>query len=263
MVHAKYRKYFISIEHVWFNQCSSVLETLNELNSKSEICFLHSCDFFITDVPKYCVEIEQNTLITDLTQTKESIFQKINKNYRYEIRRCEKENIVVKNYNSKEILKNSDIFEKFITVYNDMYKSKGLKTTFNKELMKAYIMADMVVFSAAFFDNEPLVFHSYIVGDETTRFFYSASPFRSNKYDASLIGRMNKYLHWNDLLYFKDIGVQKYDWGGIGKSLAVSGISQFKMKFSGDKSDVCTYQNIIVGNNWLGKIILMCYKVLK
>ena len=47
------------------------------------------------------------------------------------------------------------------------------------------------------------------------------------------VGRANKYLHWNDWLLLKEMGVKEYDWCRIASYDEPNGIDRFKMSFGG------------------------------
>ncbi len=70
---------------------------------------------------------------------------------------------------------------------------------------------------------------------EEARLLHSASCFREESADQSLIGRANKRLHWEDIKYFKQKGLLRYDWGGISDFENPNGIDEFKLKFGGEK----------------------------
>ncbi len=74
---------------------------------------------------------------------------------------------------------------------------------------------EMIHFSIAFYNEIPLVFHSYIIDDSHVRFFYSCSSFRQEREMSSIIGRMNRLLHWENMLFFKHKGICEYDWGRV------------------------------------------------
>lgn len=208
MVQYAYKKYFLTIRHGWF--VDDYEQILKE--KKSDILICHGVDE--ENIRHFDVFSKQATLITDLTEDLDPIFSKFNKNYRYEIRRAEKENVEYKVYVADEMLKSKDIFEKFISTYNQMYKSKGMKTVFNTRQILSCIAVGCIVFTVAFHSGAPLVFHSYIFDKNNVRFYYSASPFRVQKEDSALIARMNKGLHWHDICLFKKSGISRYDWGG-------------------------------------------------
>ena len=106
----------------------------------------------VDDDTSTIIKNKQYSLITELSE--DELFGKISKNFRYEIRRAQKE-------------------------------------------------------------DTPYVFHSYIVDmeDKQVRLLHSCSSFRSEKLLANLIGRINKLLHWEDMIYFKKCGIRQYDWG--------------------------------------------------
>ena len=88
------------------------------------------------------------------------------------------------------------------------------------------------------------MFHSYIYDVHDARLLHSASCFREESADQNLIGRANKKLQWEDMKYFKEQGVLRYDWGGISDFDNPNGIDEFKLKFGGDK---ITYYNVLRG----------------
>lgn len=199
----------------------------------------------------FCKIHEQPTLISDLSLTEDELLKRIKKNTKYEIRRAEKEGIVVNFYGASEIT--PDLLGQFKENYESMYASKGMKRSFNMDLVKAYIEKDMIYFSIAYYNEEPLVFHSYIVDSYHVRFFYSCSPFRSEPDIANLIGRMNRYLHWQDFMQFKKMGIVEYDWGGINSIDEPNSIAQFKFAFGGHP--VIRY-NYIIGRGLIGKLLV-------
>ncbi len=244
-----YKKHGISISHVWF---SDKIE-----KQKSHLSIFHGMksDDIPIDFSNSFKITPQSTLITDLSLTQDELWSKIKKNTRYEIRRAEKEGIEIKYYLGKETPR--DILLSFEKVYNQMYKSKGKKTTFNKKIVEQYMKNEMIAFSIALYESEPLVFHSYIYDEDHTRFFYSCSPFRDEPEMANLIGRMNRLLHWNDFLWFKNMGVTEYDWGGINSDTNPDNIAKFKMSFGGVSTEKFNYS---IGDSILGKLICIINK---
>lgn len=245
MVYVKYKKHGISIGHLWFAE-----SIINE--SKPDILYKHGQDKMGGGY-----DTVQHTLITDLTENEENIYKKIRKNYRYEIRHVEKENVKLEFYSAKEMSEKKELVSSFATTYNHMYASKGINAKFNMPLIKEYIRKNAICFTIAYYNGEPLVFHSYIVDKNNARFFYSASPFREKKDVATIIGQMNKALHWFDIKTFRNMGITQYDWGGIANPEEPNGIDQFKMGFGGEMT---SYYNVIIGVSLLGKIALSSMK---
>ena len=60
-----------------------------------------------------------------------------------------------------------------------------------------------------------------------------------NKY-RNYIGRVNKFLHWKDIEYWKSVNINTLDWGGVDFK-EEKGISSFKQGFGGE---LVTYYNI-------------------
>ena len=254
MVQYTYKKGFTTVEHNWFiDDYDSAL-----VKNKSDVLICHAVA--LENLHYFDKYSKQATLITDLSCDLDLIFQKFNKNYRYEIRRAEKENVVYKVYWGEEIFSEPGVYERFIEVYNQMYKSKGMDTVFNRTQVLSCIKANCIVFTVAFYNEEPLVFHSYIYDKMNTRFYYSASPFREQKDDSALIARMNKGLHWHDIQLFKSKGIVKYDWGGVqmlSDLRFTSGIAKFKAGFGGEYLE---YYNCKKGKTFWGKLIMLVLK---
>jgi len=235
MIDVIYRKnYLIPIEHIWFSD--------DIIKGKSDIIYYHGISNFSDVTCKHNIYCrKQHTLVTDLLKEKEDLWQLIRKKIRYEIRKSENDDIICRYYDYKSI--NNEIITMFMRVYNQMYISKGINVKFNTSLVNAYIRCKAIMFTIGYYNNIPQVFHSYILDNTNARFFYSASLFREDGADQALIARINKYLHWSDICYFKDIGLVKYDWGGIMNPLHPSGIDNFKIGFGGTQA---TYYNVIV-----------------
>jgi lipid II:glycine glycyltransferase (peptidoglycan interpeptide bridge formation enzyme) len=88
--------------------------------------------------------------------------------------------------------------------------------------------------------------HACVVSDGRARMHQSSSHFRSSD-DSELrrlIGRANRYLQWDDILYFKNMGLDYYDFGGWyggGSDTEKLAINQFKESFGGEKQKEFTY----------------------
>lgn len=240
-----YRKYgLIRVEHVWFAD--------HIYDGRADVTFYHEIhkESISTDNKQY-IETPFSTAITDLRKNEDDLWGAIKKNTRYEIRRSEKEGIETKSFIAEEIP--AHLLSAFAKTYNSMYMTKGMNNVFNMRLVKRYIENDMIWFSVAFYNGEPLVFHSYIVDPVHARFFYSCSPFREQREMATLIGRMNRCLHWFDMIELKKRGVEEYDWGGISNPDNPNTIDRFKLAFGGENQDLC---NVIVGNTIIGRSVL-------
>jgi len=179
---------------------------------------------------------EVRTLITDLTQTEEEIIGRCTKNCRYEIRRGEREDISVAFILAKDITE--AVIEEFCQFFIDFWKSKGIEDSGYdkyKEEIETYVRENAFAISVAKLGGEPVVYHTYIVGDDFVRFYQSASQFRTENSNPALIGIANRYLHSLDMKFFKGMGKKTYDWGGAGLGEEVKNITRFKESFGGEE----------------------------
>lgn len=176
------------------------------------------------------------TLISDLTLSQEELWAKLEKGCAYKVKRAQREGVEV------EILESSQIDEKeirdFCEFFDQFWKSKGIKQAgwqaFYEET-KTYVEHKAIVFSKANIDGATVVYHTFVVDGEYARLLHSASLYRiSEDRKPAIVGMANRYLHWADMLYFKEKGILKYDWGGAGKAPDVIGITAFKESFGGD-----------------------------
>lgn len=257
IVRSTYKKNMLKIQNVWFANEEDVPKVL-ELSKVIgvDVLNIHGVKF----LRKPEGWNEQYTIVSDLNEAEEEMFSKIRKNYRYEIRRTEKEGVIIKQYNSKEFADEEALLDAFEDTYNQMYRDKGMKTVFNRAQVEEYLRTGCMFVSIGFFDETPYVFHSYIYNSDKVRFYYSTSPFRRDKDVAALIGRINKAVHWCDMKMFKKMGVTNYDWGGISDEDASNGIDQFKAGFGGH---IEKYYNKFIGVSLKGKMAIKLMEVKK
>lgn len=199
---------------------------------------------------------KQETLIIDLKKSNDEIFNSINKTVKYEINRSNKEELNTKMLDSKSIT--DDVKSKFTKCYNKMYEEKGIDCHLNLDEFERYINADMLMFSYVYDNEEILAYHVYVCDEKTTRLLYSCSTFREDDSKKALIGRANKFLHWKDILFFKNNNYLIYDFGGIVSYENPNGIDKFKINFGGE---LFVYYNIVLGKGILGKTLVFLLKL--
>lgn len=257
IVKSTYNRGILKIQNVWFaesKEITSIVETANE--SKCDVLNIHGVRFDSNPSGWN----EQYTIISDLTASEEELLKKMRKNFRYEIRRADKEGVVIKRYIDSEFANEKDLLDTFENTYNQMYRDKDMSTVFNRTQVEGYLRDKCMVVTVGFYENIPYVFHSYIYNSVSARFFYSTSPFRSDKEDAALIGRINKAVHWHDMKMFKNMGITEYDWGGISDKDASNGIDQFKVGFGGK---IEKYYNNSIGVSLIGNLAVKVKKIRK
>lgn len=74
--------------------------------------------------------------------------------------------------------------------------------------------------------------------------------------ERALVSRANRWLHWQDMLTFKQKGFECYDWGGLFEdetSPERAGINRFKCDFGGRREVTynCTYSLTARGRLYL------------
>lgn len=171
---------------------------------------------------------EVTTLFIDLTQDKEALFSDIKPNFRNEIRRAEKEECVCsikENFSEKELVQIIKDYQKFA-------QTKGLDEDLSMDRLGAYCRDKVFMTSTVSCKNEFICTHVYLLNNKI-----SASLLLSfdniTFTDDALRGFANKYLHWQDIVYFKEKDFNYYDFGGVDLVDSPAGIAKFKQSFGG------------------------------
>jgi len=164
------------------------------------------------------------TSLIDLTLSEEEMKRAFNKNYKNEINRAYKLQIVC------EIEEDSRSFQTF---YNQFAKQKELEL-FGKT---AHYYTPYMCITKAVYEGEVLVMHSYMVDKESQRARLLHSATSLSFTDKKIMGMANKLLHFEDMKYFKKEGMLVYDFGGLNLSSQdahIIGIDTFKKGFGGE-----------------------------
>jgi hypothetical protein len=191
--------------------------------------------------PKYMFQEVSYTLLTDLTLPEEKIFSSVKSNFRNEIRKAEKSNFI---YEVNNISK-----EDFIDFYNSFAQTKRLNLI-TVRMLEQYELENLIFFTAYDTNLELLVAHAFLVDGKYARLLHSASQIHRMEYSErrKIIGFINKKLHWESIVYFKNKAYQYYDWGGFAKNTentSLQGINAFKRSFGGSETKVYNYNSIL------------------
>jgi len=168
---------------------------------------------------------EVYTAYIDISVESSIFFSYFKKNTRYEVMRAKRESILF------EEEKNVKIFYDY---YNEFAKSKNLELLTYSTLLK---YNKYLVITKAVKNEVILSMHVHIYEDDIVLLLYSASQFRSMKDNKSknIIGYANRFLHYNDMCYFKNKGCLVYDFGGYAYNTTIEEeqkINYFKDSFS-------------------------------
>ena len=223
MIYLKRNIYFLNIAEIYF---SKRLPNISNLKTNN-IDFLNliQSDFkFAASKPFYTCNI-------DLREDIEKIWQNINKNFRYEIRRAENKDKIFSNI----ICPSVNELNTFIKFFNKFAKYRSLRKA-NKKKLTTFLNKKQLKIAYAYSSKEKniLAGHCYINDNERIRLYHSASNVSLKLIDKNLVGRANKFLHWKTISKFKDLGFQKYDFGGISQKYNLNGIDKFKSSFHGE-----------------------------
>ena len=187
--------------------------------------------------PPLTVRKDNYTIENDLRLTEEEIFGAFTKQYRNQIRQAETEGVNC--YFHKDI-------PGFVEFFNDFAATKGINLTSIQRLEE---MGDELLLSYAEWNGRVLAAHSYHYDKAAgvVRTYQSASVRLTGELDKNLIGKANKLLHYKDMLYFKQLGIHTYDFGGYaGKDdkRDLKGINEFKLNFGEEGVSCVNYFSI-------------------
>ena len=194
------------------------------------------------------------TLVNDLTLDEERMLAGFGRTTRYEINRAQGKDGI----RASIVAPTTASLSAFSDFYDVFAGQKSVERIYRRGLWAAS-EAGQLVLSAAFREDEVLVWHAYIVWEDCAALLYSAShlPLMA-KSDRALTSRANRWLHWQDMLAFKQQGFERYDWGGLFEDESAperAGINRFKCDFGGSR-DV-TY-NCTFSVTAKGRLYLMC-----
>jgi hypothetical protein len=246
------KRYGLKYAEVWFPDSG-----WNKV--KSDVVRLHC----FTDLQGFRQEqLElQHTRLTDLTQSVEELLDKLSKNALRDIRKSAREDITVKHFSSEAVCGDPGIVGALAECYSAMFSDKGMELRLDTAAVLNCARAGALVIGVAYLCGEPVVYHALIDGKDRVICWHSCSKCRCESEQSILVGRANKRLHWEDLLYFKERGCQTYDWGGVFAFDSENGIDRFKMLFGGTPHDY--YHTVPLPNSLLGCVALKAYTLFR
>lgn len=197
-----------------------------------------SCDVLLLrqykTAPERALSSPFVSLAIDLSQSAESLLQGLNSGTKYEVRRAEGKDQVLCVH---EPTVDEQVCLQFQKFYDEFALSKGLALSSIRELL-ARARAGALCVSRAVYAGRTVVWHVYAATTKQVTLQYSASHFRQldDNDTRAAIGRANRLLHWKDMLYFKGMDFEVYDFGGLyvgEEDQARLKINRFKEGFGG------------------------------
>jgi hypothetical protein len=173
-----------------------------------------------------------HTLQIDLRQDAEEILASMKKDNRQQIRYAERDG--VRTESSSE--PGAEWMREFFAFYDQFAQGKGLPPG-NRGRLMAMREANMLDLSRAIDpqSGEVVVWHCTLRTPGAARLVHSASLARDAA-QSRTTGRANCWLHWQDILRFREAGLAAYDFGGwyAGETdEAKLRINKFKESFGG------------------------------
>lgn len=190
--------------------------------------------------------------MTDLTRDEATIAADFDTTCRYHIRRAGKNDGLATEF----ITEPESRIAEFCAFYNAFASQKAIWIA-DMDWLRAASRAGQLALSVATRNGEPLVWHAYVMFGRTAGLQYSCSNFRNgdNEYRAR-VARTNRWLHWQDMLRLKGLGIARYDWGGFFSDESTAeraGINNFKRSFGPQPVPTydCTIAVTFRGRFWL------------
>jgi hypothetical protein len=173
------------------------------------------------------------TILIELAPDPEVLLAAVSKDTRYEIRRAgDKDGL---EYDVVEAAPHA--VDEFAGYYAQFAVLKGLPPLYAGYL-HALARARVLDLSVVRHAGEVLVWHAYHRGRERVRLLHSVSLYRTTENSArrNLVGRANRYHHWQDICRFRADAIALYDFGGWyegARDQEKVRINAFKQEFGG------------------------------
>jgi hypothetical protein len=178
-----------------------------------------------------------STLIVPLDADEEMLFAACGRNTRYKVQRAIREGAIASN--------EAD-WQRFVAFYNVFAERRGLAALDNCSALK-----QIAIVRKATQGGVELVMHSYLIDHDIgrARLLHSASLLHclAERASRAAVGRANRFLHYDDVLYFKRLGLRTYDFGGYALDALAGdlvGVNRFKEGFGGRLLEEANYTSI-------------------
>ena len=192
------------------------------------------------------------SMVTELGPAPDEIASAFSKDCRYKIRRAETKDGLA----SEWLADPASRLAEFCAFFDAFARQKDHEPC-DQQWLQAACEARQLMLTRACREGETLVWHAYLVAGDRAWLQYSASCFRDKDNDyRALVGRTNRWLHWRSLLRLREMGLARYDWGGLFEDESIpeqAGINAFKKSFGGrtERTYNCTVPVTLKGRIYL------------
>jgi hypothetical protein len=197
------------------------------------------------------------TLLIDLQKSSEEIFAAFDRNTRSKINKAVKEDGLSFDIVDKPT---REQLAEFVRFYNQFAAGKALEPVW-EPLMEASLASGLLTFSRVSQDGEVLIWHALITYGSRVTVTHSASHFRDASPETrNVVGRANRFHHWQEMLAYKSRGLKTYDMGGWyagTENASLLMVNRFKEEFGGVKSHEF---NSVEDRSVRAKLVAWCKK---
>lgn len=208
---------------------------------------------------RFTIHREVFSLCIDLHKSEEELRKEMNRTTRYQINKGSRDNLTIKVISDPDL---NDIKE-YAAFFDPFAKEKKIKQCRLDKLQSAALNKMLVITYVHHKDGRKLAGHAYITNQKRALMFYSCSGrFANSDIPGICVSRANRYLHWQNILYFKNLGYEIYDFMGLTidpDNIAQQNINKFKRGFGG--IETVEYQSFIP-QNLKGKLLIVLLKFL-
>jgi hypothetical protein len=179
---------------------------------------------------------KRHTLVIDLADDDERLFEQMSKDTRSKIRRAmQKDPLQV----AAAAAPSPGDVDEFADFYDGFAAAQSVSRVFRPRLHALAQRGNLVLTSVCREGQEVLVRHAYVAARGRGFMLYSGSTLAEagDSGARNLIGRANRYLHWHDIRLFRERDFRLYDFGGLDvdeRSPKTAGIARFKRGFGGE-----------------------------
>ncbi len=175
----------------------------------------------------------EQTARIDLRRSAKEILEKFNTTTKYHIRKAERMNLQTHLDTAPSETTCSEIAKLF-----DTFAANKKISGIHLPRLLALAKTGNLFISTVRCNDRILVRHIYLHDGSRVLLMHTFhDPETANEQTR---GYANKYLHYRDIITFKEMGFAEYDWGGINEE-QVPGITKFKLGFGGEVVTVYNY----------------------
>ncbi|GEM_PF-5306927 len=202
------------------------------------------------------------TILLDLTRDEEALLNGMNRTNRRLIKAAMAQQSIITEFNHQPTQEDIEVF---CESYNRFARAKGIQDADMAHLNRLRDMGRLHLIYSRLEDKEILGAMSFVLLENRAYFVYACSNYllTDNKDKQKLCSLANRKMYWLILMYLKEQGCQRADFGGYAngtKDHALDGLDQFKSSFGGDVIRECNFYR---GYSWKGKLFVGFLKLIK